>query len=241
MLQGDEVELSVFLVGPSGATLLGSSSRPMRHTDDRIVSEVVSAVRRRSADVAGKTPGHTLQDDVQDGKSPAWASAFLQALCHVKKAITQRDATPDIVERQAGQHNRILSIVSSSDGPGSSKYLPVMNGFFAAQRDKIMVDCCDLDVHGSTEALYRQGCQMTSGFYLKPSRPEALLEYLMIAFAADPPSREYLRYPATGNVDFRASCFCHSKLIDTGYVCSVCLSVFCAKTDECATCGAVFR
>lgn len=52
--------------------------------------------------------------------------------------------------------------------------------------------------------------------------------------------RSFARYPSTGSVDFRASCFCHQKLIDTGYVCSVCLSVFCAQTETCTTCDAKF-
>jgi len=282
MLQRDGVEVAVFLVGPSGATLLGSSSRleERPHSDDQIVSEVVSAVQRC---VAGDRDGHAdATADADDNenatgdKSIAWASAFLQVLCHVKKYIARRQADEDFVKQRGDAvPTRILAIVSSSD-PSTSKYLPFMNGFFAAQRDKIVVDCCDLDSHASTEALFRQGCLLTSGFYLKPTNPEALLEYLMTAFVADASSREYLRwvlgigpvrrstvdgrrsatfsdahslslvlrpfarYPSTGSVDFRASCFCHQKLIDTGYVCSVCLSVFCAQTKTCTTCDAKF-
>lgn len=39
-------------------------------------------------------------------------------------------------------------------------------------------------------------------------------------------------------VDFRAACFCHRKVVDTGFVCSVCLSIFCEvpKDGECLTC-----
>jgi transcription initiation factor TFIIH subunit 3 len=40
-------------------------------------------------------------------------------------------------------------------------------------------------------------------------------------------------------VDFRAACFCHRNVVDTGFVCSVCLSIFCEVPDdgECLTCG----
>jgi len=200
MLQRDGVEVAVFLVGPSGATLLGSSSRleERPHSDDQIVSEVVSAVQRC---VAGDRDGHADAtadaDDTENAtgdKSIAWASAFLQVLCHVKKYIARRQADEDFVKQRGDAvPTRILAIVSSSD-PSTSKYLPFMNGFFAAQRDKIVVDCCDLDSHASTEALFRQGCLLTSGFYLKPTNPEALLEYLMTAFVADASSREYLRW-----------------------------------------------
>lgn len=45
--------------------------------------------------------------------------------------------------------------------------------------------------------------------------------------------------PGQGNVDFRASCFCHRKVVDVGFVCSVCLSIFCEPPEggECLTCG----
>ncbi len=224
----DALELSVFLVGPSGATLL---ARDVGDADDLIVPEVVGAVKR------------CLDASDVYSAPPAWACGFLQALCHVKKSITVREADDDLVgiTRRTDGYHRIISIVSSAGGTSSassSKYLPFMNGFFAAQRDHIVLDCCDL---GSTESLFRQGCLLTSGFYLKPRRPEALLEYLMTAFVAGAPSREYLRYPAGGGVDFRASCFCHQKPIDVGYACSVCLSVFCAKSGSCSTCGSKFQ
>lgn len=36
--------------------------------------------------------------------------------------------------------------------------------------------------------------------------------------------RELVLLPSQDRVDFRAACFCHKKIIDVGYVCSVCLS-----------------
>jgi hypothetical protein len=50
-----------------------------------------------------------------------------------------------------------------------------------------------------------------------------------------------LVYPPKTQVDFRAACFCHRKLIDVGYVCSVCLSVFCSFTPICSTCNCNFQ
>ncbi|KAK3946360.1 RNA polymerase II transcription factor B subunit 4 [Diplogelasinospora grovesii] len=45
--------------------------------------------------------------------------------------------------------------------------------------------------------------------------------------------------PSADSVDFRAACFCHRNVIDTGFVCSICLSIFCQVPDggECLTCG----
>ena len=63
---------------------------------------------------------------------------------------------------------------------------------------------------------------------------------LQSAIACDPFSRQYLRLPKPSQVDFRASCFCHKRSIDIGFVCSVCLSIFCEKLPHCITCGADF-
>ncbi|ROW10669.1 hypothetical protein VPNG_05090 [Cytospora leucostoma] len=45
--------------------------------------------------------------------------------------------------------------------------------------------------------------------------------------------------PSTASVDFRAACFCHRRVIDSGFVCSICLSIFCEvpRDAECLTCG----
>ena len=42
-------------------------------------------------------------------------------------------------------------------------------------------------------------------------------------------------------LSFRAACFCHRQLIDVGFVCSVCLSIFCKFSPICTTCHTVFK
>ena len=49
------------------------------------------------------------------------------------------------------------------------------------------------------------------------------------AFSADTHTRSMLAMHQPLGVDFRASCFCHKRTIDTGFVCSVCLSIFCQQ------------
>lgn len=49
-----------------------------------------------------------------------------------------------------------------------------------------------------------------------------------------------LALPTKVAVDYRPACFCHHKLIDTGYVCSVCLSIYCDNTSTCSTCRSAF-
>jgi transcription initiation factor TFIIH subunit 3 len=115
--------------------------------------------------------------------------------------------------------SRIL-IVSVS-GDLANQYIPVMNSIFAAQRKKIPIDI--LKLAGDT-VLLQQASDATGGVYMKPERPEGLLQYLMMAFLPDGTARNSLVIPSAGGVDFRAACFCHRRVVDIGYVCSVCLS-----------------
>lgn len=115
--------------------------------------------------------------------------------------------------------SRIL-IVSVS-GDLANQYIPVMNSIFAAQRKKIPIDI--LKLAGDT-VLLQQASDATGGVYMKPDRPEGLLQYLMMAFLPDATARSSLVIPGAGGVDFRAACFCHRDVVDIGFVCSVCLS-----------------
>ena len=72
--------------------------------------------------------------------------------------------------------------------------------------------------------LLQQASDATGGVYMKPERPEGILQYLMMGFLPDATARRVLIMPSAGGVDFRAACFCHRKVVDVGFVCSVCLS-----------------
>ncbi|KAL1792070.1 hypothetical protein ACET3X_009821 [Alternaria dauci] len=131
--------------------------------------------------------------------------------------------------------SRIL-IVSVS-GDLANQYIPVMNSIFAAQRKRIPIDI--LKLAGDT-VLLQQASDATGGVYMKPDRPEGLLQYLMMAFLPDVTARTSLIVPSAGGVDFRAACFCHRNVVDIGFVCSVCLSIFCNPNlpdNLCMTCG----
>ncbi|KAH7114419.1 TFIIH subunit Tfb4/p34 [Dendryphion nanum] len=130
---------------------------------------------------------------------------------------------------------RILII--SVSGDLANQYIPVMNSIFAAQRKKIPIDI--LKLAGDT-VLLQQASDATGGVYMKPDRPEGILQYLMMAYLPDAVARKSLMMPSAGGVDFRAACFCHRKVVDVGFVCSVCLSIFCEPNlpdNCCLTCG----
>lgn len=103
----------------------------------------------------------------------------------------------------------------------------------------MIIDSCTLLQDSS---LLQQASTLTNGFYFKVSQLAGLLNYLLWLFLPDEhTTRKMLVYPAKTQVDFRAACFCHQKLIDVGYVCSVCLSVFCSFTPICTTCNSNFK
>ncbi|XP_050213232.1 general transcription and DNA repair factor IIH subunit TFB4 isoform X2 [Mercurialis annua] len=124
----------------------------------------------------------------------------------------------------------------SPDGP--EQYVAVMNSIFSAQRSMVPIDSCYFGAQNS--AFLQQASYITGGVYVKPQHLEGLFQYLVTVFATDLHSRSFLQLPRPAGVDFRASCFCHKTTIDMGFICSVCLSIFCKHHKKCSTCGSVF-
>ncbi|MCJ1331754.1 RNA polymerase II transcription factor B subunit 4 [Thelotrema lepadinum] len=133
------------------------------------------------------------------------------------------------------QSSRILILSASPASP--SQYIPLMNTIFAAARLSIPIDVFALTPTSSP--FLQQAASTTHGTFLSLQHPHGLLQTLLQAFLPTTPSRGYL-IPATQSaVDFRAACFCHRKVVDVGFVCSICLSIFCEVPEGhvCLTCG----
>lgn len=134
-------------------------------------------------------------------------------------------------------HARILVVSVSDSDP--AQYIATMNAVFAASHARIPIDTLSVSPHASPTFL-QQAAFITNGSYLScASNPAGLLTYLMFGFLPDAEARTHLVMPSQDSVDFRAACFCHGKVIDKGFVCSICLSIFCEVPDgaECLTCG----
>ncbi|KAL0275046.1 UNVERIFIED_CONTAM: hypothetical protein PYX00_003029 [Menopon gallinae] len=157
------------------------------------------------------------------------AGAIAMALCYIHRI--QRELS--IGEKM---NARILIITGS--GETASQYMNYMNVFFTAQKQNILIDVCSLDQDLS---LLQQGCDITGGIYLKIPQLSGLVQYLLWVFLPDAPLRGCLVLPPPVKVDYRAACFCHRDLIDIGFVCSVCLSIFCKFSPICTTCHTVFQ
>lgn len=172
----------------------------------------------------------------------AWAEqhggASLNSAPETSGGATSRYA----VEEDERLQSRILVVSVSGSSDSAHQYIPVMNSIFACQRLHIPIDICKL----SGDAVFlQQASDATKGVYMALSEPRGLLQYLMMAFLPDQRSRRHLVLPTRVDVDFRAACFCHRRVVDVGFVCSICLSIFCepprgpAPDDACVclTCG----
>lgn len=157
------------------------------------------------------------------------AGAIGMALCYIHRIQKNKPVGTKI-------NPRILIVTGSAEC--ASQYMTYMNVFFTAQKENVVLDVCALDYN---QGLLHQGADITGGQHLKVPQLDGLLEYLLWVFLPDPSTRDKLVLPPATKIDYRAACFCHRELVDIGYVCSVCLSIFCKFSPICTTCHTVFK
>ncbi|KAL2214183.1 transcription factor Tfb4 [Sarocladium strictum] len=173
------------------------------------------------------------------------SGALTLALCHINKAsqsLSTASASSSLPASTDSKSNsrpplkgRILVLSVSDAEP--TQYIPTMNAVFAASHAQVAIDTLSLS---GEQTFLQQACYNTNGTFLSAAaHPQGLLTYLMFGLIADTEARESLVSPTTDTVDFRAACFCHGRVVDQGFVCSICLSIFCELPDdaECLTCG----
>ncbi|KAL3689497.1 hypothetical protein R1sor_015806 [Riccia sorocarpa] len=193
---------------------------------------VVEKITQKLEDFMSKEAVCDLNQGMEDTRYSLLSGSLSMALCYIQKVL--RGAPPH-------PRPRILCLQGSPDAPPqyvTLPYIAIMNAIFSAQRSLVPIDACL--VGDQPSAFLQQATHITGGIYQKPSTPEGLFEYLAMVFATDLYSRKFLQLPGASGVDFRASCFCHKKSIDMGFVCSVCLSIFCKGQRTCTTCNANF-
>lgn len=193
-------------------------------------SQIVENLSKLAAGPGGKDRS-VLNDDETFTKGTVTtplAAALSMATCYCNFIQSRGNATSGAP--------RILCLQGSEDS--STQYIATMNAIFSAQRAGIPIDSCVLG--DADSAFLQQAAHITGGLYAKPRRGGALLQYLLSIFSADTHSRKFLQLPNQRGIDFHASCFCHKRQVDAGFVCSVCLSIFCDERMHCPTCGADF-
>ncbi|KAG5654407.1 hypothetical protein H0H81_003231 [Sphagnurus paluster] len=166
-------------------------------------------------------------------------SALTKALCYVNRVSIPTSSTSN---KPTEDHDpnvlpdpRILVLSVSPDL--STSYIPIMNAIFSAQKlayQKVTIDVCQ--IYGPDSVFLQQAAHLTGGSYIFLERRDALLQYLIMSFLSPPLIRKTLSVPTQDKIDFRAACFCHKNIVDIGFVCSICLSIFCQPVPVCSTC-----
>lgn len=235
--------------GTTGGGLQVNKYRPFRIVEEQVTRNLHALM------------SSTAAADVKSTSATMMAGALTLALSHINRRSiawseahggdtstadpTGSNAPPataaggaggDPSSTEGGLQSRILIISVSGSADSAHQYIPIMNGIFACQRLHIPIDVCKL----SGDAVFlQQASDATRGAYMALNEPRGLLQYLMMAFLPDQRSRRHLVLPTRVDVDFRAACFCHRKVVDVGFVCSICLSIFCEPppNGDCLTCG----
>jgi transcription initiation factor TFIIH subunit 3 len=140
------------------------------------------------------------------------SAAISKSLCYIQRCYRE-------VEPGDTLKPRLLVIRCDKDSP--IQHISTMNCIFAAQKQNITIDGCVLWEESS---YLQQAADLTGGIYIRIPEPAALLQFLLWVFLPDVQCRSLLSLPVTSTIDYRASCFCHHKLVDVGFVCSVCLA-----------------
>ncbi|EIN11961.1 transcription factor Tfb4 [Punctularia strigosozonata HHB-11173 SS5] len=165
-------------------------------------------------------------------ESTALVGALTKALCYINRIM---NVSADNEPRSPSEP-RILILSVSPDQ--STSYIPIMNSIFSAQKLKVTMDVCQL--YGPESVFLQQASHLTGGSYIHLEHRDALLQYLIMSFLPPPSIRRTLSVPTQDKIDFRAACFCHKNIVDVGFVCSVCLSIFCQPVPVCSTCRTKF-
>ena len=115
-------------------------------------------------------------------------------------------------------------------------YVGMMNALFACQKDGVMLDVLAVS---SDSSYLNQGTSLTNGLYV--SAKYGFLALLLGLFVADKTTRKHVTMPPQPLVDSRGACFCHGRACENGFVCSVCMAIFCSFVPVCAMCGSKFN
>jgi len=97
------------------------------------------------------------------------------------------------------------------------------------------------DSVAKTSNMLKQTSYLTKGVYLEfaPDKKKGLLQYFTQSLLIDSKSRDKLIMPQIKNLELEAACHCHANMLKKGkgYVCSVCLRLFCEDTKKAAVDG----
>ena len=222
--------------------------RPFAHLEHALVNNLRRLVDATTTDSLSSTPATmmagalTLALTYISKQTASLPTANTSAQFNYSDPTSVAGGNELSKDGSKGQTSLTLSsriLILSVSGDLANQYIPIMNSIFACQRLSIPIDI--LKLAGDTVFL-QQAADATGGIYmaLDDQSRSGFLQYLMFAYLPDQAAREHLIMPGEGEgVDFRAACFCHRRIVDIGFVCSICLSIFCEPLQDniCLTCG----
>ncbi|OSD06873.1 transcription factor Tfb4 [Trametes coccinea BRFM310] len=235
----DENTLAVFGALPGQSVLLYSSTGEVVAKDTEPTDpNTYRPFKTLDATVMNSLAEHIASFDGVSEEAPiGLVGCLTKALCYINR-VTSNSSTPSSEGEgsAASVDPRILVLSVSPDQ--SSTYIPIMNSIFSAQKLRVTIDVCK--IYGAENVFLQQAAHLTGGAYVQVEKPDALLQYMMMSFLPPPALRQLISVPTQDRVDFRAACFCHKRIVEIGFVCSVCLSIFCQPVPVCSTCRTKF-
>ncbi|KAF7636890.1 hypothetical protein Mgra_00003629 [Meloidogyne graminicola] len=117
----------------------------------------------------------------------------------------------------------------------SNEHSTLMNLFFASKHSSLVVNAVSLN--GNVPIL-QQACDITNGIHVTLDNVKLLTQTILSECITISNNSLFIRPQL--DIDYRAVCHCHNKLLSIGWVCSVCLSVTCNYVPFCKICNAVF-
>lgn len=226
--------------------------RPFAHVEHSLLHNLRRLVATTTSDSISATPATMMAGALtmaltyiskQSASSPTATTSTQFNYSDPNSVAGSNDFGDPNSKAQTNQGLTSRILVLSVSGDLANQYIPIMNSIFACQRLNIPIDI--LKLAGDTVFL-QQAADATSGIYLalNDATRAGFLQYLMFAYLPDQAARKHLIMPGEGEgVDFRAACFCHRRIVDIGFVCSICLSIFCEPLQNgvCLTCGSHLR
>ncbi|KAL1743379.1 TFIIH subunit Tfb4/p34 [Schizophyllum fasciatum] len=195
--------------GELAGALDGNKYPPFRRLDAALTG-AIQLVMDRLAEAEEAMDGEAGAGG--DPHATSFTSALTRSLCYVN--------------RLQAPSSRILLLSVSPDR--AQDYVPFMNAIFSAQKLKVPIDTLQLAAHDSI--FLQQATYLTGGAYVRlgdeagEGKRGGLLQYLMMCFLPPPELRQVMAVPTMDQVNLRAACFCHKRMTEIGFVCSVCLS-----------------
>ncbi|CCA72023.1 related to TFIIH basal transcription factor complex p34 subunit [Serendipita indica DSM 11827] len=230
-----ENTLTVFGAFPGKSSMLYSSNETYIQADAD--SNTFQPFKTMNSVIAQRL-NEELESLPEDAEAPiALVGALTKSLC----TINRRSHPSDTLNATSPNPSKLPTprlLVISVSPDLSASYIPIMNSIFCAQKLKLSIDVCK--IFGPDNVFLQQAAHLTGGSYISIDRRDSILQYLMTTFLSPPAVRRLMAVPTEDRIDLRAACFCHKQIVDIGFICSICLSIFCKPTPVCSTCRVKF-